>query len=147
MSQVTGWFVSHCGINSIVEAIETEVPMCVAHLHHFPSHNSSHPYRIAWPIGAEQAFNAAHASTNLNIAYELFEVRSGNALKVARTGKTHSGTTEAIRAEAIATLDLAFGEDGKKKRDNARKLREAADRAWTENGSARKQLLEFLNDI
>ena len=67
---------------------------------------------IAWPISAEQSINSAHVSTGLGIAYELFEVRDGKALKVCRTGKTHSGTLEAIRAEAAATLDSAFGSGG-----------------------------------
>ena len=102
---------------------------------------------IAWPFGAEQSFNAAHSVENLNIAYELFEVRSGNALKVYRTGKTHTGTVEAVRAEASKVLDLAFGEDGEKKRKNMLKLKEASEQAWSDDGKGRKDFEELLSSI
>lgn len=100
--------------------------------------------RIAWPFGAEQPYNAIHCSLTLNIAYELLEVRTGNSLKVYRTGKTHPGTVEDVRAEAAAVLDKAFGPDGEVKRKNILKLREAAEQAWAEGGPGRTAVEELL---
>lgn len=126
---VTGWFVSHCGINSTMEAIMSGVPI------------------IAWPFGAEQALNACQSRDNLNIAYELFEVRCGNALKVHRTGKTHAGTVESVRAEAAEVFDLAFSADGEKKRKNILKLKEAAEQAWAVDGKGRQQFEDLLDSV
>ena len=91
--------------------------------------------------------NACQCRDNLDIAYELFEVRCGNALKVHRTGKTHAGTLEAVRAEAAEVLDLAFSADGKKKRQNILKLKEAAEQAWAEGGKGKQQFEDLLASI
>lgn len=102
---------------------------------------------IAWPFGAEQSFNASHSVENLNIAYELFEVRSGEALKVLRKGKTYTGTVDAVRVEAAAVLDLAFGADGEKKRQNILKLKEAAENAWSKDGEGRRAFEDLLSSF
>lgn len=102
---------------------------------------------IAWPFGAEQSFNASHSVENLNIAYELFEVRSGEALKVLRKGKTYTGTVDAVRAEAATVLDLAFGVDGEKKRQNILKLKEAAGNAWSKDGEGRRAFEGLLSSF
>ena len=91
--------------------------------------------------------NACQSRDNLNIAYELFEVRCGNALKVHRTGKTHAGTLEAVRAEAAEVLDLAFSADGEKKRQNILRLKEAAEQAWAEDGKGTQQFEDLLGSI
>lgn len=103
--------------------------------------------RIAWPFGAEQPFNAVHCADTLNIAYELFEVRTKNALKVYRTGITHTGTVEAVRDEAAAVLERAFGPDGEVKRKNILRLREAAAQAWTDGGSAKLAVQSLLEEL
>lgn len=103
--------------------------------------------RIAWPFGAEQPFNALHCAVNLEIAFELFEVRSGNALKVHRTGKTHTGTVDAVRAEAAKVLEQAFGRDGEQMRRNIVELREAATMAWAKDGPARKAMRELVGSL
>ena len=105
--------------------------------------------RICWPYGADQPINTAHLTQNLDVAYELTEVRSGVHAKkpLYRTGKTPTGTPESIKAELYHILDLAFGEDGKKKRANMEKLRDAVAHAWTEEGKSSQTLSQFLSSL
>lgn len=93
--------------------------------------------------------NAAHVTDNLDIAYELIEVRTGeNGLKpIYRTGRKPVGTIDAVREEMNAVLDKALGEDGKKKRANVEKLREAVLAAWEENGPSRQALQSFAEAL
>ena len=105
--------------------------------------------RICWPFGAEQPLNAAHLTTNLDVAYELLEVRTGeHGLKpIYRTGKAPSGSTEAVRVEADQVLRSAFGDEGKRKRDNVEKLQRELSDAWAEQGSSRLALTRFLSSF
>ena len=65
--------------------------------------------RICWPFSADQPLNAMHITENLDIAYELLEVRTGPGLKpVHRTGKAPVGTLDAVRAEAAASCPGAL---------------------------------------
>lgn len=96
-------------------------------------------------MGAEQPTNAAHVSHNLNVAYELFEVRSGNGLRlVHRLGRVPVGTVEAAHQEANDVLEDAFGEDGAEKRANAQRMKEALGQAWDEDGTSTRDLRSFL---
>lgn len=106
-------------------------------------------YRICWPYRAEQPLNAMHLTDNLNIAYELFEVRTGeHALKpVYRTGRTPVGTADAIRAEVVGVLSQAFGKDGARKRANIMRLREATLAAWAEQGSSRRAMERLIDSF
>ena len=74
---------------------------------------------------------------NLDVAYELIEVRNGDGLKpILRNGRTPVGTVEAVRKEVAEVLENAFGLDGERKRANMQKLREAMAAGWKEGGSA-----------
>jgi len=116
--RATGWFVSHCGQNSVMESITLGVPI------------------ICWPFFGDQPLNAAHLSVDLEVAYELIEVRTGSGLKpLHRTGKAPKGTVSAVREEAASVLERAFGEDGQKKRANMRKLQEDVLRSLSEGTS------------
>ncbi|CAK5268159.1 unnamed protein product [Mycena citricolor] len=56
-SGTVGWFLTHGGYNSLTEALSQGIPL------------------IFWPLGAEQALNAAMLSTGLHpIGIELFQV-------------------------------------------------------------------------
>ncbi len=105
-------------------------------------------YRIVWPVTADQPVNAIHLSETLDVAYELIEVRHGAGLgKIYRNGRTPVGTIDAVKAEARGVLDLAFGEDGARKRANILKLRDTLRAAWAENGVAQREVESFVDDI
>ncbi|KAJ3487414.1 hypothetical protein NLI96_g3561 [Meripilus lineatus] len=117
---VTGWFVTHCGQNSTIETITYGVPM------------------ICWPFAGDQPFNAARLTDILDVAYELYEVRTGLGLKpIFRNGKTPVGTIEAVREEAARVLEDAFLGHGQRKRENLKKLREAVMGSWSDGGSSK----------
>ncbi|CAK5272301.1 unnamed protein product [Mycena citricolor] len=60
---VVGWFLTHGGYNSTTEALSQGIPL------------------IFWPIGAEQAYNAALLSTGPRpIGIELFQIRAGSQM-------------------------------------------------------------------
>ncbi|OSD03899.1 glycosyltransferase family 1 protein [Trametes coccinea BRFM310] len=112
---VTGWFVTHGGHNSVLEALSAGVP------------------QIFWPFEADQPLNAVRLTEHFSAAYELLEVRTGLGLKpLCRNGKAPAGTLDAVRAEARDVLVRAFGEEGKGKRANALQLRDAVRAEWEE---------------
>ncbi|KAH8103111.1 UDP-Glycosyltransferase/glycogen phosphorylase [Cristinia sonorae] len=122
-----GWFVTHCGHNSTLEAVSSGVPM------------------ICWPFHADQPANAVNLTEVHRVAYELFEVRTGNGLKpIYRTGRAPLNTVNALKAEVNDVLDKAFGEDGQKKRANVKNLKRRIDTAWDEGGSAAVDMGKFL---
>ncbi|TCD71967.1 hypothetical protein EIP91_000099 [Steccherinum ochraceum] len=126
----TGWFVSHCGQNSTLEAISSGIPM------------------ICWPLYADQPLNAINLTLNHDVAYELLEVRSGpNGLKPIHRhlGKVPTGTLKAVQAEAKEVLEKAFGEDGVKKRAKAEALRRKVNDEWEKGGRAYEDMQMFLS--
>ncbi|KAI0069828.1 UDP-Glycosyltransferase/glycogen phosphorylase [Panus rudis PR-1116 ss-1] len=120
----TGWFLTHCGQNSTMEAICAGVPL------------------ICWPFAGDQPHNAIRLSVALNVGYELLEVRTGEqGLKpLYRTGKAPRGTVDAVREEVSLVLNNALGEDGRVKRANMEKLRDSALSAWNEGGPAKREM-------
>ncbi|TBU34157.1 UDP-Glycosyltransferase/glycogen phosphorylase [Dichomitus squalens] len=126
----TGWYLSHGGHNSTLETILAGVP------------------NIVWPVYADQPVNAIHLSEDLDVAYELFEVRCGTGLgQILRNGKTPTGTVEAVKAEMHNVLDHAFGDDGARKRVNLQAVRKKLQAAWAEDGIARREVEAFLDDL
>ncbi|TCD71978.1 hypothetical protein EIP91_000110 [Steccherinum ochraceum] len=124
-----GWFVSHCGHNSALEAVSSGTPV------------------ICWPFHADQPANAINLTEIHDVAYELLEVRTGNELKpIYRTGKAVAGTLDAIRAEAREVLEKAFGEDGARKRANVEKLLDNVHAAWNPDGPATQDMISFLDN-
>ena len=90
-----------------------------------------------------------HITENLDIAYELFEVRTGESglRPIYRARKAPEGTLQAVREEASTALDNAFGEDGARKRANIMKLREKTLAAWDENGPSRFDVEALMKDM
>lgn len=92
--------------------------------------------------------NAVHLSANLDVAYELVEVRHGSGLgPMYRTGKTPSGTVDAVKVEIADVLDRAFGKDGEEKRARLQTLKATLEDAWKEDGVARRDVRQLLESI
>ncbi|EIN06266.1 UDP-Glycosyltransferase/glycogen phosphorylase [Punctularia strigosozonata HHB-11173 SS5] len=129
--KATGWFLTHAGQNSVVESLGAGIPM------------------ICWPFLGDQPINTAVLSVNLNVAYQLLEVRSGrHGLKpLHRTGRAPEGTPEAVRREFIDVLEKMKGPDGAAKRANAEKIRDALAATTREGGHARQALMHLLDDL
>ena len=128
--QATGWFLSHGGFNSTLEAINAGVPL------------------IGWPFIGDQPLNTIHLTETLDTGYELLEVRTGHGLRpIYRHGKTPTGTAEAVRAEATDVLKRAFGEEGMAKRARLLALKERLDAAWGKGGASRKDVEAFLDTL
>ena len=102
--------------------------------------------RICWPIFADQPAAAAHLTENLNVAFELYQVRTGKGLKpLARNGIAVKGTREAVGIEIRQTIDLCRSEKGKEKKNNAEKLKAKFVQTWEEDGMARQEIRKFLH--
>ncbi|GJJ16165.1 hypothetical protein Clacol_010445 [Clathrus columnatus] len=124
-----GWFLTHCGQGGCSEGILKAVPM------------------IAYPLFAEQPGTAAHVSVNLDIAYELLEVRTGLGLKPLHRGYHPKGTMEALEEEARFILNDAFkGEGGIRKRKNIEELRNRVRNGVKEDGESSKDLSRFIEE-
>ncbi|KAH9889844.1 UDP-Glycosyltransferase/glycogen phosphorylase [Cubamyces lactineus] len=114
----TGWCFSHGGHNTVLECIHTGIPM------------------ILWPIAADQEPNAAHLTDQLDVAYELLEVRHGAGFgPIYRTGRKLVGTVDAVRDELEDVLVRAFGADGEAKRQRLLGVRAELEQAWAEAGA------------
>ncbi|TFY68835.1 hypothetical protein EVJ58_g772 [Rhodofomes roseus] len=126
----TGWFLTHGGHNSIIEAICAGVPM------------------ICWPFSFDQPLNAIHLTENLNVAYEIFQGRTGPGLKpIHRLGKAPEGTLDSVKEEAREILLNAFGEDGIRKRENVQALRQRTLDARSKRGTSTHDIHVFLDTL
>ncbi|CAK5266985.1 unnamed protein product [Mycena citricolor] len=100
-----GWFLTHGGYNSLTESLSQGIPL------------------IFWPVGAEQAVNAAMLSTGpIPIGIELFQIRAGEQLGPSLRSdapKNITGTVEDARVEFEQTFEALKGARGKKLRQNA----------------------------
>ncbi|KIJ24355.1 glycosyltransferase family 1 protein, partial [Sphaerobolus stellatus SS14] len=127
--KATGWFLTHCGINSVVESLAEGVPM------------------LAWPLFADQPYNAAILSLRLNVGYQLMEARTGTAgLKALKRGIQPTGTDEALRRETLEIIEKMRTADGKLKRQNAQNLQAQMKAAWDEDGEAVTELKRLLEN-
>jgi len=123
----TGWFVTHGGFNSVIESLGSGIPL------------------ICWPFGSDQPAAAAHVTENLDVAFELFQVRTGEGLKpVARNGLTPEGTRKAVGTEIRQTIDLCRNERGQELRANAESFKVRFAKAWDEDGTARQEIRNFI---
>ncbi|KAF5386495.1 hypothetical protein D9757_005837 [Collybiopsis confluens] len=128
--KVTGWFLTHGGWNSIMEAFESKIPL------------------IIWPINGDQPFNAANLSLNHKAAFELIEVRSGEngtkpLLRFKNTGYTPSFTIEGVRKEFEGVLAKIKGEEGQLVRSNFERLADEMANNW-QGGESEKNFNAFL---
>ena len=87
---------------------------------------------------------------NLNVAYELFEVRNGeHGLAPIRrlADRVPTGTVDDVRHEVRQVLIQAKGEDGKVKRANAERIKVEMAKSWETGGSCRVELDKVLDEL
>ncbi|KDR73134.1 hypothetical protein GALMADRAFT_721937 [Galerina marginata CBS 339.88] len=127
----TGWFLTHCGYNGVTESFAAGIPL------------------IAWPFEADQPAAAAYLTENLNVAFELIEVRTGErGLKpLHRNGRAAKGTRRAVGVEIRDVLDACRGKKGEELRRNAEDIKAKLLEAWQEGGVSRKELQAFLENL
>lgn len=128
----TGWFLSHCGLNSVQESLASGIPL------------------ICWPLFADQPLLSIMVSQVLNCGFELSEVRQGFGLKYRQsTGMTPTGTLEAVAEEAREVLKAAFFDQEKRavKEEGARKMQKLLNDAWKESGEAKKDAEAFVQFV
>ncbi|GJJ16168.1 hypothetical protein Clacol_010448 [Clathrus columnatus] len=124
-----GWFLTHCGQNSIGEATLRGVPL------------------LAWPMEAEQPGTAAYLTLKSDVAYEILESRAGLGLKPMNRGYQAKGTIEALEEEIRRVLQDAFhGEGGVRKRNNAETLRERIRDGLRSDGESTKDIVRFVEE-
>lgn len=106
-------------------------------------------HSILWPFGGDQPVNAVHLSEQLNVGYELIEVRTGPAglHTIYRNGRTPVATIEAIKGEARDVLAKAYGPDGVEKRERLVALTNAVTHEWEEGGGALRDVKAFLGTL
>ncbi|KAF8513900.1 hypothetical protein BU17DRAFT_52958, partial [Hysterangium stoloniferum] len=127
---VTGWFITHCGHNSTMEALRAGVPM------------------ITWPVATDAPPAAVRLTLMLDVAFELLEVRTGrHCHKPLHRGCVRVGTDAALENEIRGVLRDARGSIGEKKRKNVHRIRDVMKGAWDEGGDALGELKSLLKDL
>lgn len=104
--------------------------------------------RICWPFDLDQPAAAKNLTENLNVAFELIEVRTGLGLKpILSTGKTPKGTQDAVGTEMREVIDQCHGEIGQEKRKNVLRIKSELAKAWEHEGIARAAIREFIQTL
>ncbi|KAI3520781.1 hypothetical protein L1887_10233 [Cichorium endivia] len=110
-------FVSHCGWNSVLESICSEVPI------------------LAWPMMAEQPLNARMVVEEIKIGLRV-ETCDGSVKGFV--------TSEGLKKTVKELMD---GEKGKDVRKKVKKVAEAAREAMAEGGSSWRTLNELIDEL
>ncbi|PAV16812.1 UDP-Glycosyltransferase glycogen phosphorylase [Pyrrhoderma noxium] len=129
--EACGWFMTHCGQNSATESLSAGVPM------------------ICCPFDADQPMNAASLTSTHDVAYELFELRSGEGLRpIHRLGnRSPEGTVDSAQREFRDVLAKARGDDGARKRANIRALQSQLKEHWAPGSYNWRELERCLKVI
>uniref|UniRef100_A0A0D9WN62 Glycosyltransferase n=1 Tax=Leersia perrieri TaxID=77586 RepID=A0A0D9WN62_9ORYZ len=120
----TGGFVTHCGWNSILEAITAGVPV------------------VTWPHFTDQFLNQKMAVEVLGIGVSV----GVNEPVVFRTDNKNIVVSRVVVEKAVRSI-LDRGEEGEERRRRARVLAEKARAAVQEDGSSRNNMLDLVSSF
>ncbi|XP_021907433.1 anthocyanidin 3-O-glucosyltransferase 2-like [Carica papaya] len=117
-----GGFVTHCGWNSILESVWFGVPMA------------------AWPLYAEQQFNAFHMVVELGLAVEIkMDYRKDYAILGLQE--------ERVSAEVIEKGIRCLMEEDNDARKKVKEMSEISRKALMDGGSSHAVLGQFIEDV
>ncbi|KAF9624582.1 hypothetical protein IFM89_012004 [Coptis chinensis] len=111
-------FMNHCGWNSVLESICASVPI------------------LAWPMMADQFFNAKLVEEELGIGMRI----------CADESSSESDLVKSYRVEKMAR-DLMLGDKGEEARNKVKEIGEASRRAMEEGGSSKRSLDLLINEV
>jgi len=100
---------------------------------------------VFWPFTGDQPVHAAYMSQNLDCAFELIQVRTGNGARPPYRGGKVEGTAEALEAELKEVLIQLAGEVGERKRNNLQAVRQSILDAMAEGGEVEGELKELMS--
>lgn len=124
-NDTVGWFLSHCGNNSSIEAMYAGVPI------------------IGCPLDGDQPLNAMYINTVHGVGFELIEPREWIGTRPFYRGMRRTGTEQGARDEARRILYQAFGPEGERRRRNAMEFRKQMQACWAEDGVVRKDFIRL----
>ncbi|XP_019096423.1 PREDICTED: UDP-glycosyltransferase 71B7-like [Camelina sativa] len=116
-----GGFITHCGWNSMLESLWFGVPTA------------------AWPLYAEQKFNAFVMVEELGLAVEIRKYWRGDHLP--------GPATISVKAEEIETTIKCLLEQDSEVRKRVKEISEKCHMALTDGGSSQTALQTFIQDV
>ncbi|KAM5585110.1 UDP-glycosyltransferase 88F3-like [Rosa sericea] len=113
-----GGFVTHCGWNSITEAVTYGVPM------------------VAWPLYSEQEVNSVVLVEEMKLAIPIFEVPSKS--------KQGSVSADEVEKKVLRLMDME-SEEGKSLRERCQAVKAMGLAAWRNGGSSFTSFSELVS--
>ncbi|RHN45776.1 putative soyasapogenol B glucuronide galactosyltransferase [Medicago truncatula] len=120
----TGGIVTHCGWNSILESLNSGLPM------------------ITWPIFAEQFYNE-------KLLVDVLKIGVGVGAKVNKLWNSPSEGIVVKRGEIVKAVEILMGsgQESKEMRMRAKKLGDAAKRTIEEGGHSHNNLILLIDEL
>ncbi|XP_045796201.1 soyasapogenol B glucuronide galactosyltransferase-like [Trifolium pratense] len=120
----TGGIVTHCGWNSILESMNSRLPM------------------ITWPMFAEQFYNE-------KLLVDVLKIGVSVGSKVNKFWLNIGDEVVVQRDDIVKAVEILMGngEEGKAMRMRARKLGDAANRTIEEGGQSYNNLIQLIDEL